>query len=442
MSRQERPNSNTFLLTYRDLINIWQDWSDTQPVQPLDRWLRQYSRGQRQQSPAFRMAINNAMVEALRYRQLADALELSFRDPGYDDWKNWDSRWQADAPLTSSPRHFWYWIQLCSNSDWRLPHDLEEQRARREHFEAFRAQADSLEDNALFLLNYGLRPGWEPLLFRRADLSGWDHQQVGRLVRMQTSRPPLWLRPSGQVDVNELHQALSEEGVTVGQYQNHLYATGGKDITLTQGFKNGEFEVQDLASQQICDAVDVKPGHKVWDACAGAGGKSLTLARALAGKGAVVATDLHAYKLEELKRRAKRAAISNIRSFTWDADAPLRLPAEIARQQGFDRILVDAPCSNSGTWRRNPDARWRLDSRNSRELAALQGKILAQASKALRPGGRLVYATCSWQAIENEDVVASFLASHPDFCLIEQKMLGAPLSDSDTMFVAVLAHRS
>ncbi|MCY0965967.1 RsmB/NOP family class I SAM-dependent RNA methyltransferase [Parathalassolituus penaei] len=439
MSRQERQNSNTFLLTYRDLINIWQDWSDTSPVQPLDRWLRQYSRSQRQQSPAFRMAINNAMMEALRYRQLADALELTFRDPTYDDWKTWDSRWQADTPLSSSPSHFWYWIQLCSNSDWRLPHSLEEQKARREHFNAFKAQADSLEENATFLLAHGLRPTWEALLFKRAEKSGWDDKQLARLVRMQTSRPPLWLRLANMADAAALQQALSEEGVQVGEYQGHLYATGGKDITLTNGWKNGQFEVQDLASQQICDAVDVKPGHKVWDACAGAGGKSLTLARALAGKGAVVATDLHAYKLEELKRRAKRAGISNIRSFTWDADAPLRLPAEIARQQGFDRILVDAPCSNSGTWRRNPDARWRLDNHNTRELAALQGRILAQASKALRPGGRLVYATCSWQVAENEDVVAAFLAANPEFCLVEQKMLGAPVSDSDSMFVAVLS---
>jgi 16S rRNA (cytosine967-C5)-methyltransferase len=442
MSRQDRPSNTPFLLTYRDLQIVWQNWSDTSPVQPLDRWLRQYAKSHRQQSHGFRMSLNSAMVEALRYRQLADALELSFNDPEFDDWQAWDKQWQADAPLKSSPQHFWYWIQLCSGSDWRIPPELGQQKTRREHFQAFREKALAGKDNATYLLCHGLRPNWQPLLAKRAERSGWSQDQLQQLISQQTRRPPLWLRLSPGADSNSLEASLNDEGVHMGHYQGHLYATGGKDITLSQAWADGQLEVQDLASQQICATVDVQPGHKVWDACAGAGGKSLTLALSLQGKGAVVATDLHQYKLDELKRRAKRATISNIRSFTWDADAPLRLPVEIARQQGFDRILVDAPCSNTGTWRRNPDARWRLDERNTRELAALQSRILEQASKALRPSGRLVYATCSWQVTENEDVVERFLKNNPGFRLVEQKMLGAPLTDSDTMFVAVLERTS
>ncbi len=150
----------------------------------------------------------------------------------------------------------------------------------------------------------------------------------------------------------------------------------------------------------------------------------------------VLATDLHAYKLEELKRRAKRAQVFNVRSFTWDGEAPLRLPAEAARQQGFDWVLLDAPCTAAGTWRRNPDARWRFSPQDSHELVQLQARLLALAAQAVRPGGNLVYATCSWQLAENEAQLAPLLAQGWQLQL--SQLLGAPELDADTMYVARL----
>ena len=155
-------------------------------------------------------------------------------------------------------------------------------------------------------------------------------------------------------------------------------------------------------------------------------------------KGAVIATDLHEYKLAELKRRAKRGQLLNIRSFIWEGKEALKLPKEIARQQGFDKVLVDAPCSSSGTWRRNPDARWRLSDDDTQELMALQQRLLVLASQAVRPQGELIYATCSWQVEENEQQIAQFMQQNNGWQLLEQTMLGAPKDDADTMFVARL----
>jgi 16S rRNA (cytosine967-C5)-methyltransferase len=155
-----------------------------------------------------------------------------------------------------------------------------------------------------------------------------------------------------------------------------------------------------------------------------------------------VATDLKEFKLTELKKRAKRAGIANIRTFVWDGEAPLRLPKEIARQKGFDKVLVDAPCTATGTWRRNPDARNRLNDDYLNELTALQQQLLNHASDAVRSGGKLIYATCSWLAEENEDAVETFLKNRPEFSLETSHMLGAPDVDSDTMFVAIMKRES
>jgi 16S rRNA (cytosine967-C5)-methyltransferase len=203
-------------------------------------------------------------------------------------------------------------------------------------------------------------------------------------------------------------------------------------------YRQGVVEIQDLASQQIAAAIAVRSGEKVWDCCAGAGGKSLAIAARMNNKGVLLATDLHGYKLDELKRRAKRAQLGNVRTFTWAGDEPLRLPKEIAQQKGFDWVLVDAPCSSSGTWRRNPDARWRFAPTDTAELVVLQQKILHNSAVAVRVGGHLVYATCSWQVSENEAQIALFLQNNPVFSLISQTILGAPQIDADTMFVAVL----
>ena len=183
-----------------------------------------------------------------------------------------------------------------------------------------------------------------------------------------------------------------------------------RNVFDMQAFRDGWFEVQDEGSQMVCQKMDPQPGENVWDVCAGGGGKSLLLAAIMENKGRVVATDLRNYKLEELKKRAKRAGVFNIFPAELDRMAELRIA-----QKGFDRILVDAPCSGTGTLGRNPDAKWKLNSSWFEALPKEQLSILEKALPYLAKNGKLYYATCSVEAAENEQVAEAFLAAHPEF---------------------------
>jgi len=178
-----------------------------------------------------------------------------------------------------------------------------------------------------------------------------------------------------------------------------------------KGFRDGLFEVQDEASQLCAQLVDVKPGDAIMDLCAGAGGKTLAMAAAMRNKGRLIACDVSVGRLERSKLRLRRAGVHN---------ATLRILEEkdkwIKRQAGtFDRVLVDAPCSGTGAWRRNPDARWHLKPENLESLRATQDSVLDQGAPLVKPGGRLVYATCSLLREENVERVEAFLARHDNF---------------------------
>ncbi len=176
-------------------------------------------------------------------------------------------------------------------------------------------------------------------------------------------------------------------------------------------YREGRVEIQDLASQCIGAACMPKPGERWWDVCAGAGGKSLLLAQLMQGKGVVVAADIREHKLEDLRKRARRGGFFNITAKAWDGK-PVA-----ARKAVYDGVLVDAPCSCSGTWRRNPAARWSTDRAEVAELAGTQLQILKAAATGVKPGGVLVYATCSFFRRENEEVVRAFAESAPEFAL-------------------------
>jgi 16S rRNA (cytosine967-C5)-methyltransferase len=178
----------------------------------------------------------------------------------------------------------------------------------------------------------------------------------------------------------------------------------------TRCFKEGLIEVQDEGSQLLSLLVEPRRNEMVVDFCAGAGGKTLHLAALMANTGSVYAFDTSAKRLERLKPRLKRAGLHNVRSVAIQSERDER----VLRLRGkIDRVLVDAPCSGTGTLRRNPDIKWRQI--DIAKLAAGQRVILAAAASLVKPGGRLVYATCSLLKEENDDVVADFLAGHPDF---------------------------
>jgi len=178
--------------------------------------------------------------------------------------------------------------------------------------------------------------------------------------------------------------------------------------------------VQDEGSQLVAALVDARPGMQVADYCAGAGGKTLAMAAGMNNKGRIVAIDVLETRLDRSAQRLRRAGAHNVERralMTRKGGADNR--KWLKRQKGaFDRVLVDAPCTGTGTWRRNPDARWTLTPRDLAELVPKQAEILDAAARLVKPGGGLVYATCSVLPAENERQVEAFLARHADFSVV------------------------
>jgi len=186
-------------------------------------------------------------------------------------------------------------------------------------------------------------------------------------------------------------------------------------LATLDAFREGLLEVQDEGSQLAALLADARPGMRVVDFCAGAGGKTLALAAEMQNRGHLVACDVSASRLERATQRLRRAGTSIVQR------RPIASHRDkwVKRHAGsFDRVFVDAPCTGIGTWRRNPDAKWRLKPEDVTELAALQAEILASAQRLVKPGGRLIYVTCSLLADENEMQVERFLAAHADFKLV------------------------
>jgi 16S rRNA (cytosine967-C5)-methyltransferase len=179
--------------------------------------------------------------------------------------------------------------------------------------------------------------------------------------------------------------------------------------------KNGAIEIQDEGSQLVALLVDAKPSERVVDFCAGAGGKTLAISAQMENKGRIMACDVLASRLKRSGERFRRAGLHNIETHALSSE---RDPWVKRHKGSFDRVLVDAPCSGSGTWRRNPDARWKELGPGLEALLPLQASILESASRLVKDGGRLVYATCSLLPDENEEQITKFLDNHPEFSLL------------------------
>lgn len=256
-------------------------------------------------------------------------------------------------------------------------------------------------------------------------------------------RPPVWIRVQRKAQAN-VKKLFEKKGIYFEQHSQCLNAIK----IQSQKFNAHEFiidqcavfEIQDLASQCIGLVCDAKADEIWWDVCAGAGGKTLQLADQMEGRGCVIATDIRENALVALKKRAWRAGVKNVQdAFLGDI---------CARQELFDGVLVDAPCSCSGVWRRNPDLRWTTKSDVCIASAQTQIDICQMAAKKVKMGGVFIYATCSLCVEENEELVAEFLRQYQDF---ELQAFGNPLNndmtsgmlripffpfDNDGMFVA------
>jgi 16S rRNA (cytosine967-C5)-methyltransferase len=221
-------------------------------------------------------------------------------------------------------------------------------------------------------------------------------------------------------EVEDLRLLLEKEGVATKRIDdsNALKLVQRQNVFRTEAFKKGLFEVQDYASQQVSEFLDLKPGMQMVDACAGAGGKTLHMAALSQGKGRILAMDTETYKLEELRKRCKRAGAGNVETRHIENNKQIKRLTERA-----DRLLLDVPCSGTGVIRRNPDTKWKIQEAEIETIVERQKKIIQDYSRMLKPGGKLVYATCSILNAENKEVVDWFLNSNPDFELEAERNL-------------------
>jgi 16S rRNA C967 or C1407 C5-methylase (RsmB/RsmF family) len=269
-------------------------------------------------------------------------------------------------------------------------------------------------------VSHGVPAGWAAVMARRAALSGEGF--VRRWLAAQCTRPPLWVRPREEAVVS-----LRAEGWKVEEFPDgSARVTGARGIETSSAFRTGKLEVQDRASQQVALLAVPRPGQVVWDVCAGRGGKTVLLGHALAGRGSLHATDTDEGKLAGLKQRVRRAGLADVvRVRAWAGEGVPAFGPEARR--GFDVVLVDAPCSSTGTWRRNPDARLRMEPGDLARFAETQKRLVELGMGVVKKGGKLVYSTCSVAVEEDEDVVGT------------GALYGPPELDSDTLFGAVLS---
>ena len=239
-----------------------------------------------------------------------------------------------------------------------------------------------------------------------------------------------------KIDKTQLQAQLSKEGIETDFIESHPDALKLKEranVFITSAFQSGFFEVQDASSQLVADYLDVKPGMRVIDTCAGAGGKTLHLAALMENKGQIIATDIYESKLKKLKKRARRAGAHNISTRALDSSKVIKKLKNTA-----DRVLIDAPCSGMGVLKRNPDSKWKLQPEFVENIIKTQAEILDKYASLVKKNGKLVYATCSILPQENEDQVKHFLANHSEFKFVKERKISAATSGFDGFYMALL----
>ena len=222
-------------------------------------------------------------------------------------------------------------------------------------------------------------------------------------------------------------------------YPDALILTERANVFLTDAFRDGLFEVQDASSQLVAYFLDVKPGMRVVDTCAGAGGKTLHLASLMENKGQIIAMDLYESKLKQLKIRAKRNGAFNIEPRVIEGTKTIKKLHEKA-----DRVLIDAPCSGLGVLKRNPDSKWKLQPEFIENIKKIQAEVLENYSKIVKPGGKLVYATCSVLPSENQEQIEHFLTTEigKEFTFVQDRKVLAHESGFDGFYMALLERKN
>lgn len=275
-------------------------------------------------------------------------------------------------------------------------------------------------------------PEWLDTMGREQLGAAWEKE------RAALNRPPKrFLRVNGlKVSRDELVQKLATEFVStqvVDCVDSALEVTSDSALFRTNSFKEGLFEQQDAGSQRVAAALDAKPGMRVIDACAGAGGKTLHIAAQMQGKGRLLAMDVEQWKLDNLKERARRNGAHNIETRLIVGSKTIK-----RLKLSADRVLLDVPCSGLGVLKRNPDAKWRDTAERLPVLMELQKHILSSYSRMVKVGGIVVYATCSIFPCENRGQVDAFLAENPNFRLLEDETISPADTGFDGFYLAKL----
>jgi 16S rRNA (cytosine967-C5)-methyltransferase len=275
-------------------------------------------------------------------------------------------------------------------------------------------------------------PEWMDELGGRELGDRWEQE-----LHALNEEAPVVLRANTlKISKSELQSKLEEEDVhteALADFPDALVLQERQNVFVVSSFKEGLFEVQDAASQLIAYFLRVEPGLRVIDACAGAGGKTLHLAALMKNKGRIIAMDVEQWKLDELQKRARRAGVSNLEPRLIDSSKVIKRLENTA-----DRLLLDVPCSGMGVLKRNPDAKWKLSAAFISEVQQTQAKIINDYSKVLKPGGFMVYSTCSVLPSENEKQVENFLAGQDGkFSLVEERHVW-PSEGFDGFYMALL----
>ncbi|MDG1379690.1 MAG: RsmB/NOP family class I SAM-dependent RNA methyltransferase [Flavobacteriaceae bacterium] len=272
-------------------------------------------------------------------------------------------------------------------------------------------------------------------------------QELGELtwtkeISKQNEQASVILRVNSlKTNKKDLQLKLQSEDIETEMLSNYPFALKLKEranVFKTDAFKNGWFEVQDASSQLVAEFLDVKPGMKVVDTCAGAGGKTLHLAALMNNTGQLTAMDIYESKLKKLKIRARRNGVHNVTLKVIDSTKPIKKLHNKA-----DRVLIDAPCSGFGVLRRNPDAKWKLEPEFLDRIRDVQEDLLKRYSKIVKEGGKLVYATCSILPSENQHQINKFLASTEgkEFNFVKDQSLLAHKSGFDGFYMALLERK-
>ena len=277
-------------------------------------------------------------------------------------------------------------------------------------------------------------PDWLDTIAEKELGKDWD-----KTIRALNQRPTTVLRANSlKTNPKELQQLLEEEKITdtalITWSPDAVELKFQRNVFRTEAFHKGLFEVQDAASQMVSEFLNVQPGMRVVDACAGAGGKSLHLAALMKNKGRIIALDVKDRKLQELKKRAARAEVKIIETRFIDSSKVIKRLKDTA-----DRLLLDVPCSGLGVLRRNPDSKWKLNPEEIDRVKIIQREILTNFSNITKVGGKMVYATCSILPSEGEMQIKWFLAqkgSH--WNLLGEKRYSPEVHHADGFYMALL----